>query len=330
MSTEENVILVQINGSISWVVDPADEHRVELAGSLPLTLLHPAFFPHQQIPLGDGTFMAHVALLAFVTPAERLDDEGVARVEVFLRNLRHQARQPELPVEVVCCSSKRVVVESRPQIAATEPGSYRFQRYILQTAVRNHHVQAAARRPASLLPPIYEELYLQAVRAARERDERKAVLYSAIAIESCAQEVTRAKYDSDRSANGPETRQAMRFVDFTTHSGVVRKDPVFAFLVDRARFGTWLHELPLYVLGRSMLQHDQELYTQAMALSRARNVLAHSGQAVDDESATPLMGALDAVQIAGRCLAWFGASGNILDPTLGFTVAAWAPVGSQG
>jgi len=73
------------------------------------------------------------------------------------------------------------------------------------------------------------------------------------------------------------------------------------------------------VLNRSMLVQERSLYDAAIGLSKLRNILAHSGQVPGEgESDEVTLNGSDAVKVAGRCLAWFGVPGAILDPDFAF------------
>ncbi|MCW3053169.1 MAG: hypothetical protein JWN14_2339, partial [Chthonomonadales bacterium] len=54
-------------------------------------------------------------------------------------------------------------------------------------------------------------------------------------------------------------------------------DPIFGLLNERANFGFYLHERPLYLLKRSLLLENEALYNRAVALYSARNKIGHEG-----------------------------------------------------
>ena len=62
--TEEAVVIFGLSGTIVWAVEPTDESRIALAGLAGWSLLHPALFPQQQFPVGDGSFLISVAAQA--------------------------------------------------------------------------------------------------------------------------------------------------------------------------------------------------------------------------------------------------------------------------
>jgi hypothetical protein len=312
---KENVLLVLVYGRINWIVTRQDEFRIQIMAAPGWSILHPLFFPIQQLRLDSDSFMLSVGMLGFVAPP---GDPDLNVVQRFLRNLRYASRQPELPIEVAGYKINMDEIPSEPVFSEVQQPLCHVQKYLLQTAVRDADIRAAAAYPIDFEPPVYEEIYLEAVRAAREDDHRKAVLYSAIAIESCAQLIIQNAYDFASQSTQPSI--AMRFVNFNTTQGQAIKDPVYRFMVDRAKFSTWLHELPLYILTRSMLIDDQALYDQALSLSKIRNKLAHSGQVPKEDDIIPLdtFGSYEAVGIAARCLTWFGVPGEFPNPQVKF------------
>jgi hypothetical protein len=67
----------------------------------------------------------------------------------------------------------------------------------------------------------------------------------------------------------------------------VMKDPIYEKLRGRSDFNVLIHELPLYILGRSLLKEDELLYQSAKRLYLTRNKLAHLGGLPENE-ASPL------------------------------------------
>lgn len=90
----------------------------------------------------------------------------------------------------------------------------------------------------------------------------------------------------------------------------VRKDPIYERLRHRSDFNVLLHELSLYVLGRSLLAEDQALYANAKRLYSTRNQLVHSGGLLEDETNPPLQldatGAMTALKTAAALFSWLG------------------------
>ena len=88
------------------------------------------------------------------------------------------------------------------------------------------------------------------------------------------------------------------------------KDPIYQYLI-KDDFGALLHERPLYLLNRSLLKDDQDVFRTAKELYRTRNKIVHRAElsseindgsyiTVDKEGAKQ---ALDCVLSVFR---WFG------------------------
>jgi hypothetical protein len=93
-----------------------------------------------------------------------------------------------------------------------------------------------------------------------------------------------------------------------------KKDPVYMLLVDGQRFSRLLHEAPLYLLRRSLLKDDAELFRRSIRLYRTRNRLSR-GQAVtgnEDYCSVDQDGALESLDTAIRVFQWFGIAGYVL------------------
>jgi len=95
----------------------------------------------------------------------------------------------------------------------------------------------------------------------------------------------------------------------------VRKDPVYALLAKGDNFACLLHEVPLYLFRRSLLQENQELYRRAVSLYRTRNRLSH-GRLVEPGEEDLLLvnrdGAFRSLAVAVEVFQWFGMSGYFL------------------
>jgi hypothetical protein len=82
-----------------------------------------------------------------------------------------------------------------------------------------------------------------------------------------------------------------------------------------------MHEMSLYVLGRS-LRHDKEgLYKRALVLYRSRNRIVHLGTTDDaKEEVLPVdgAGAHNAIETADAVLTWLGVNRGIKLPEAHF------------
>lgn len=130
-------------------------------------------------------------------------------------------------------------------------------------------------------PPIYSTLLLDAIEAHATGDLKKSVLYAAIAAETLADSKLSAAYDRICSQDTPDP--GFRVVSFPTSQGPSeRKDPVYEALA-KSNSGhgmrRLMHELPLYLLGKSLLLDNQPVYDGILELYKQRNEIAHRGGA---------------------------------------------------
>src|SRR5262249_50025803 len=138
-------------------------------------------------------------------------------------------------------------------------------------------------------------------------DYQKALLYAAIAVESMAEAQIEDRHSGQLDSLRPQIR--LRILPFKQAGGlVVRKYPIYEYLRRRKSFSVLLHELPLYVLGRSLLHEDQELYRLALKLYKTRNTLAHGRipEDKDKEYQVSSHDAINALQCAKRVFEWYG------------------------
>jgi hypothetical protein len=131
-------------------------------------------------------------------------------------------------------------------------------------------------------------------------------LYSAISTEVALGTVIDESYDRVLAAPNDER---FRMIELAQAGAVtVRKDPIYERLRQRSDFNVLLHELSLYVLRRSLLAENQELYADAKRLYSTRNQLVHSGGLAENETNPPLRldagGAMTALQTAIAVFSW--------------------------
>jgi hypothetical protein len=160
-------------------------------------------------------------------------------------------------------------------------------------------------------PPVYEGVLLDAMKAMKERDPRGAMLYSAIAVEVMVGTILDTEHEKLLSSTPVATH--IRVVE--SQEGRTKgklEDPVYNCIRDRGKFLEYLHELPLYVLGRSLKLEHPELFNQARKLYQTRNSLAHRGAPCGgkDQFSIDAYGVVDALKCATEVFAWFGVHGE--------------------
>lgn len=155
--------------------------------------------------------------------------------------------------------------------------------------------------------PIYEDILLDALDGFYKNDCRKTIIYSAIAIES----MMAVKLDEIfEGIINSKNDKSYRVVEFTTHSGTDSKDPIFEKLCERTSFSSLLHERCLYVLNKSLLIENQDLYKSALSLYSTRNKIVHLGEPENGETnkylEVNIEGAMEAYNIAVDIFNWMG------------------------
>ena len=118
-------------------------------------------------------------------------------------------------------------------------------------------------------------------------------------------------------ASGSTTQHRFVTIQVNAHEKVT-KDPIYLALrgssgSDGSQFLTLLHEIPLYLEGRSLRQENAELYRKAHALYRTRNCLAHTGELNPNKEGlleVTREGAVDGIRTMNGVMEWFGESGT--------------------
>lgn len=224
----------------------------------------------------------------------------------FLENLRYCSKQATLPQRVTMMRSFELEELPEAQFPANAiEVQGRLRKYLVDWAIGVSALQCAG----SLLgnkPPIFHSLMLDAVHALYQGDYRRTLLYAAMSIETLAGASLDTAYE-ERLANG--IHPSLRIAEFPLPGGAIRKkDPVFTYLRHDAKLAQMLHEIPLYLLGRSLLLSDEPRYQQAIKLYRTRNRLAHTGIIPEGDEYYPAepSGGFSGVRAALAVFEWFG------------------------
>ncbi|NEV93044.1 hypothetical protein G3567_02640 [Psychroflexus sp. YR1-1] len=152
--------------------------------------------------------------------------------------------------------------------------------------------------------PVHEEILLDAINDRNKQEHRKAILYSAIAIES----MLAKSFDDFYEQLISKSKHTKKY-RFLEQSGNI-KDPIFKVLTDRTDFKKLLHEIPLYLMGKSLLESDERLYADTIKLYTTRNKIVHWGAPVNPNLDKVLeisqSGAVKSVKIAIKVFEWIG------------------------
>ena len=245
-------------------------------------------------------------------------------VERLNTRLRHIARQATIPSsEALARGYFEIDKLPTHQPSALAPEGYTVQKYWFATAITAEHLRAAAALGPDFIPPTHEALLLDAIAAHRGDDYRKAVLYAAMSAEVAFGAVIDEAYERALVSSN-DVR--FRIIALTQAGGKsVNKDPIYEKLRSRSDFNILMHELSLYVLGRSLLADDEGLYQSGKRLYLTRNKLAHLGELPEGGAnqfyALDYKGALAAIAAAVSLFAWLGEPADFLLPEIAFVRA---------
>lgn len=149
---------------------------------------------------------------------------------------------------------------------------------------------------------ISDEIIMDAKAAILSGDYRKSMLYSSIACDSLISNTLIDRYSELRSKKKlkfefkPDPRNSL--------------DPVYEQLSKADNFSNKIHALSLYLLNKSLLIDNKQLYDAMLKVYSTRNKIAHLGE-VPHEYETKLLkidrhGALYAFENALQFFAWLG------------------------
>lgn len=324
MSTTGTLLYVALRGQIEWRLPSGDtplEFRVSNPAGYSLVnplLIAPSGGPEAKLgavgPLPDGTFLLSSDVLCiriegsrnFENPFER---EDMAAIEQILRQIRFSSRQFTVPRKASSYSwSHRGEIPERPTLDILPTKNLYMQEYLFKTAVTLGTLETALTLPSNYQVPLAGEIMLDALEARAERDNKRAILYAAIAAESALSARLDDEYGNILKADVGQER--FRVVERPMAGGYTkREDPVYRAIPET--FRSLLHERSLYLLGRSILLDDEELYRKATSLYKTRNLLAHGSDGEADPEVYPLDagGAANALEVAARILDWTGDAG---------------------
>ncbi len=179
---------------------------------------------------------------------------------------------------------------------------------IVEVAATRVHLEAACACDSQFRVPIYDTIFLDAIGAHAAHDYRKSILYSAIALESATAMVLDEQYeDTVKTSSGTK----WRMIEIPAGAAkTARKDPIWESLRRREDANSLLHEGALYILGRSLLVDDQQLFQLAQRLRATRNKIAHHGETPEPQANQYLPldseGSSDALNCVNAVFTWLG------------------------
>jgi hypothetical protein len=332
--------LFEYAGRISWRLDSDDPPLFPLAQTSPWFLLNPLLYCSLPQPTSNRFEQfapgKYFGLTSGIVLATNNDDviqtyksrgqEDFLVAERLCTRLRHLARQATIPSSEALLVLSYFEIDKLPthqHSVILAPQGYTVQKYWFVTAITTEHLRAVAALGLDFIPPTYEVLFLDGIAAHRGGDYRKAVLYAAMSAEVAFGSVIDEAYERIIESHN-DVR--FRIIALPQAGGkLVYKDPIYEKLRGRSDFNILIHELSLYVLGRSLLTDDEGLYQGAKRLYLTRNKLAHLGELPEGDAnklyTLDPKGALAAIATTVSLFAWLGEPADFPLPEPAFVLA---------
>lgn len=313
--TGQGIFIVQVTGPIAWRLTDDDPHEVLLPFLPGWSLLSPMAYEtvfgglHLLLRRGNEFLIERHDLALRQQEGSGSTNDAISAAEKLLGILRFISRQQGIP-RMVSASWEQPL--GGPPVYSEFKETKAFVRdYMLHCALTGEHLKQLQTFPDDFEIAVHVDVLLDALHAQLENDWRRTILYSAIAMESLASTVLERAYENAK-ANPNSTH---RVLTIQVGGGQTRqKDPVYDLLAKSDNFGQLLHERPLYLLGKSLLDENAPLYQRAKSVYTTRNKIVHRGVQPDDANHLPLTqeGALEAIRTATEVFAWFGEPGGFV------------------
>jgi hypothetical protein len=229
----------------------------------------------------------------------------------YMKKLKYVTKQAGLPTETGygLTISRRTHIS--PEFPKASSGNTKItSNFDIETAITAKSLQMADKISSKSSILIYDSLILDSIQALVEGDFRRTILFAAIAMETYVATVLENAYSEYLLKNNNNPR--IRIVDNILKGGETKKtDPVFSYLSERSKndFSLLLNQIPLYIVGKSLLKENEGLYTKAICLYKTRNKIVHRGIVPEDESNLLNLNFKDAttgIQTALNVCSWFG------------------------
>lgn len=196
-----------------------------------------------------------------------------SRVDEFIRYLRFECLQGEIqahqPFHWISTYPKiKSGISGFSELNGMATPSYYYHTEITLESIKKADNSLAKGQSI----PIYEEVILDAQKSLLQHEYNKTILFSVIAIESLLAHNYTKIYNAE--VNRERKKRELRIL---RHHDGRYYDPVFKMLNDGTNFLKLLHEIPLYLINRSILLENQQLYNTLRKLYTTRNKIVHWG-----------------------------------------------------
>jgi hypothetical protein len=316
---------VHIGSNLRWVIKRGDSSRYSFTSIPSLTLVNPFLYPqllspsvrtsNEDFPFFvdlDKALISSTQLIVYSNVKFGPGPDGWSKltqqIEALLTKLRHSFKQADLSEEVHGLA--QINIDALPQFddSRLQRKSHGVMRsYLVDTAVDWSSLAKIDQAILEFSPEIFDTILLDAIQALWRGDNRKAILYAAIAVETLANSVLDDAYQELLQSGDRSGR--FRLVTLAVEAGqTVVKDPVYDSLSQKTDFRLLIHERSLYLLGRSILTENQPLYIKAKKLYHTRNKIVHWGEPSSEHDTFRINrnDAQEAVVCAVDVFKWFG------------------------
>lgn len=334
-----SILRVALTRFVHWKINKNDPRYTELESMKGWSVINPLCYPElmqlgelftvqvrQVAMLDDTTVLVETNGILFMVPLfSALDnswtDQVVEYTNAFFKHLRHATKQADIARDITGMSVGTDLLSVPPVVfpIPTQKQDIFIKAYIVDTAITRQSIQIADATLSNNTLSVFGTLLLDAILAFMESDYRRSILYTAIAAETMASTVLEETYEA-LLKNGDPT-DTIRLLSLPPKGGI--KDPIYEYLSSKTDFIHLIHQLPLYLLRRSLLVEDERLYQNARKLYATRNKIVHRGELSNDEkpsSYLPIseMGAREAIECAIGLFRWFGVPEEYIIPKKAF------------
>jgi hypothetical protein len=338
-NSKTSAIVVMLDGTAWWQTEPGDPIMIPMDSRPGWSLINPGCYPRLKLEEEDLRYGVYVVphnnaealviatnALVFESPVRDWKDDGAFFVShdlpLILRQLRYVSGYAHFPLKFMSAGFRELQKgEMSFQEWPSEPASAAIGRFNLQASLTADNIKMFVDLPADYTPPVYAELLLDTIEALSSFDFKKSILYAAIAVETMAATLLDEEYERLRSAS--ESDHKYRFINRQSRSEFPAKmDPVYKAMMKgrRSQLKPLLDEIPLYILGRSLLTDTKELCDSMIELHKERSKIVHSGDADLPESGLRASHDWIAAKIRDvvKVFEWFGLDGKfaVLDQTV--------------
>ena len=334
-----SILSMALTKSMYWKISKNDPPYTELESMKGWSVINPLCYPElirlggrstirirQMGMIDDTTVLVKTEGILFMVPFLSATDNSwtnpvVEYTNAFFKHLRHATKQADIARDIIEMSVGTDLLSVPPVIfpIPTQIQGIFIKAYIVDTAITWQSIKIADATLSNDTLPVFGTLLLDAILAFMENDYRRSILYAAIAAETMASTVLEETYEAFLK-NGDPTG-TIRLLALPPKGGI--KDPIYEYLSSKSDFVQLIHQLPLYLLRRSLLVEDERLYQNARKLYATRNKIVHRGELSNDENLSSYLpisevGAREAIECTVGLFRWFGVPEEYTIPRIAF------------